>query len=181
MPLRLAPVVLAAVLSLASSSLAREVVTLTGRASVIDGDTIEMHGKRIRLFGIDAVERGQRCQRDGKPWLCGRESAFALADKIGEHPITCSGDEFDRYLRLVARCSLNGEDLGGWLVENGWAVAFRRYSELYVEREARARERRIGLWSGEFQMPWEWRSSKRRSQALPSIKLVPPVGLDTPG
>jgi endonuclease YncB( thermonuclease family) len=179
--LRLAPVVLAALLSLASSSFAREVVTITGRASIVDGDTVEIHGKRIRLFGIDAVESGQRCQKYGKPWLCGRDSAFALADKIGDEPITCSGDKFDRYRHLVARCALNGEDLGGWMVENGWAVALRRYSELYVEREARARERRVGLWSGEFQMPWEWRTNKRRSQALPPFKLRPPVGMDMPG
>jgi endonuclease YncB( thermonuclease family) len=133
---------------------------------VVDGDTVEIHGKRIRLFGIDAVESGQRCQRDGKPWLCGRDSALALADKIGERPITCSGNRFDRYRRLVARCSLDGEDLGGWMVENGWAVAFRKYSELYVKREARARGKRVGLWSGEFEMPWEWRSNKKRPQAL---------------
>ena len=136
--MRLAPVVLATILSVGSSSLAREVVTITGRAFVVDGDTVEIHGKRIRLFDVDAVESGQRCQKDGKPWLCGKDSAFALADKIRDRPITCSGDEFDRYRRLIAHCSLNGEDLGGWMVENGWAVAFRRYSELYVEREARA-------------------------------------------
>ena len=82
------------------------------------------------------------------------------------------------YLRQVSRSApillLNGEDLGGWMVENGWAVAYRKYSgNLYVEREARAREKRVGLWSGEFQMPWEWRSNRRRSQALPSLKLTP--------
>jgi endonuclease YncB( thermonuclease family) len=169
--LRLAPVVLAAVLSLASASLAAERVTYAGRASVIDGDTVEIHGKRIRLYGIDAVESGQRCQKEGKPWRCGRDSAFALADKIGERPITCSGDEFDRYKRLIARCSLHGEDLGGWMVENGWAVAFRKYSELYVERESRAREKRVGLWSSEFQMPWEWRSSKQKPREQPRFTL----------
>ena len=114
--MRLAPVVLATILSVGSSSLAREVVTITGRAFVVDGDTVEIHGKRIRLFGVDAVESGQRCQKDGKPWLCGKDSAFALADKIGNRPITCSGAEFDRYRRLVARCALNGEDLGSWMV-----------------------------------------------------------------
>jgi len=67
------------------------------------------------------------------------------------------------------------------MVENGWAVAFRRYSEVYVAQEARARDKRAGLWSGEFQMPWEWRSSKRRPQALPSIKLSPPIDIDMPG
>jgi hypothetical protein len=103
MPLRLAPVVLAAFLSIPCASLAAERVTYTGRASVIDGDTVEIHGKRIRLYGIDAVESGQRCQKEGRPWRCGRDSAFALADKIGQRPITCYGDEFDRYRRLIAR------------------------------------------------------------------------------
>jgi endonuclease YncB( thermonuclease family) len=180
MPLRLAPVVLAAVLSLASTSSAAETVTYTGRASVIDGDTVEIRGKRIRLFGIDAVESSQRCQREGRPWRCGKDSAFALANKIGERRITCSGNEFDRYKRLVARCSLNGVDLGGWMVENGWAVAFRKYSDLYVEREARAREKRIGLWSGEFQMPWEWRSSRQKPREQPRAKLPHTMDMETP-
>jgi endonuclease YncB( thermonuclease family) len=68
---------------------------------VVDGDTVEIHGKRIRLFGIDAVESGQRCQKGRQALVCGRESAFALADRIGERAITCSGGEFDRYRRLV--------------------------------------------------------------------------------
>jgi endonuclease YncB( thermonuclease family) len=178
--LRVVTVVLIAVLPLTQASLAREVVTITGRASVVDGDTVEIHGARIRLFGIDAVESGQWCRKDGKPWLCGKDSAFALADKIGETPITCSGDEFDRYSRLIARCSLNGEDLGGWMVENGWAVAFRRYSEIYVEQENRAREKRIGLWSGEFQMPWEWRATKQRPQGQPRATL-PLIDIDGAG
>jgi endonuclease YncB( thermonuclease family) len=126
-----------------------ERVTYTGRASVIDGDTVEIHGNRIRLFGIDSVESGQ----GGRPWLCGKDAAFALAGKIGEKPITCSGDEFDRYRCLIARCSLNREDLGGRMVENSWAVAFRKYSELYVAREVRLRRSEFGYGSGEFQMP----------------------------
>jgi endonuclease YncB( thermonuclease family) len=179
--LRLAPVVLTVVLSLASASLASERVTYTGRASVIDGDTVEIHGKRIRLFGVDAVESGQQCQKDGKFWRCGRDSAFALADKIGQRPITCFGNEFDRYRRLIARCTLNGEDLGGWMVENGWAVAFRKYSELYVERESRTREKRVGLWSSEFQMPWEWRSSKQKPREQPRFTLPRAIDIGKEG
>ena len=139
------------------------------------------YGKRIRLYGIDAVESGQRCQKEGRPWRCGRDLAFALADKIRERPVTCSGDEFDRYKRLIARCALNGEDLGGWMVENGWAVAFRRYSVLYVEREARAREKRIGLWSSEFQMPWEWRDRTQKPREQPRAKMPPAIEIGRPG
>lgn len=151
---------------------AADTVTLRGRASVIDGDTIEIHGRRIRLFGIDAVESGQRCERNGKPWLCGRDSAFALADKISQRPIECAGDEFDRYKRLIARCFLNGEDLNGWMVENGWAVAFRRYSEQYIGQETRARNKQLGLWSGAFDMPWDWRGRKQNGR---TIRPKPPT------
>lgn len=128
-----------------------------GRASVIDGDTIEIHGQRIRLFGIDAVESRQRCERNGKAWNCGRDAAFALADRIGTSTIDCQGDERDRYGRLVAVCFKGGEDLNRWMVEQGWAVAFRRYSLDYVEAEAAAKAARRGLWSGRFEMPWDWR------------------------
>jgi len=164
-------------------ALTAESVILEGQASVIDGDTIEIHSRRIRLFGIDAVESGQRCEKAGKPWLCGKDSAFALADKIATRPIECVGNEFDRYKRLVARCFLNGEDLNAWMVENGWAVAFRRDSAQYVEQEAHARSNQLGLWSGSFQMPWDWRSRKQNRGA---VRPKPPsqpssLGIDAPG
>lgn len=134
---------------------------LTGQASVIDGDTIEIHGQRIRLFGIDAVESRQRCSRDGQAWNCGRDAAFALADRIGRATIDCQGQEHDRYGRLVAVCFKGDEDLNRWMVENGWAVAYRRYSMDYVAVEDAARAARRGLWSSSFAMPWDWRKQSR--------------------
>ncbi len=59
---------------LASPALA----AVTGIASVIDGDTLEIHGQRIRLHGIDAPESRQLCFIDGKPWQCGKDAANAL-------------------------------------------------------------------------------------------------------
>ncbi|MEI7599923.1 MAG: thermonuclease family protein [Aestuariivirga sp.] len=135
--------------------------SLAGQASVIDGDTIEIHGQRIRLFGIDAVESRQRCTRDGKPWDCGKDSAFALADRVGRSAIDCQGSEHDRYGRLVAICFKGGEDLNRWMVEQGWAVAYRHYSLDYVGAEDAAKAARRGLWSGSFEMPWEWRKTSR--------------------
>src|SRR6478735_5113198 len=88
---------------------------LVGQATVVDGDTVEIHGQRIRLLGIDAVESGQRCTRDGKPWSCGQDSAFALADRIGRAAIDCQGDVHDRYGRLVAVCLKGSEDLNRWM------------------------------------------------------------------
>ncbi len=96
---------------------------MAGQASVIDGDTIEIHGQRIRLHGINAPESGQLCYIDGKRWRCGQRAALALADKIGRRPVACAGRERDRYGRVVAVCRVAGEDLGAWLVGNGLALA----------------------------------------------------------
>ena len=145
----------------ASGAVPAAAESLAGQASVIDGDTIEIHGQRIRLFGIDAVESRQRCTRGGKQWNCGKDSAFALADRIGRSAIDCHGVERDRYGRLVAVCFKGSEDLNRWMVEQGWAVAYRRYSMDYVQAEEAARVAGRGVWSGSFDMPWDWRKTAR--------------------
>lgn len=89
--------------------------TIVGQASVIDGDTIEIHGARIRLFGIDAPEGGQTCTAQGKAFACGRRAAFALADKIGRQVVECQPKDRDRYGRVVAVCRVGGEDVNGWM------------------------------------------------------------------
>ncbi len=134
---------------------------VTGVASVIDGDTIEVHGQRIRLHGIDAPESRQLCRLDGKPRQCGKGAANALADKIARRPVTCEDLGRDRYKRIIARCTVAGEDLEKWMVVNGWAVAYRRFSLDYVDEEADAQAARRGIWAGEFVKPWEWRRGKR--------------------
>ncbi len=128
---------------------------------MIDGDTIEVHGQRIRLHGIDAPESLQVCRRDGKPWQCGKDAANALADKINRRPVTCEDLGRDRYKRVIGRCTVAGEDLEEWLVSQGWALAYRRYSLDYVDEEADAQAARRGIWAGEFVKPWEWRRGKR--------------------
>ncbi len=135
---------------------------LTGRASVIDGDTIEIHAERIRLEGVDAPESGQSCtDTEGRAWPCGRRAAFALADHIGQKPVHCISSGKDRYHRSLATCDLDGENLNRWLVANGWAVAYRRYSEAYVSEETVAQEQKRGIWSGTFVMPWDYRHRKK--------------------
>lgn len=132
--------------------------TISGTATVIDGDTIDIHGNRIRLHAIDAIESQQRCTRtDGTEWRCGRDAAFALSDHIGRAPVSCTVNDTDRYGRLVAVCFLRGEDLNAWMVKNGWAVAYRRYGLDYVQEERLARKRGAGIWSAQFEMPWDWR------------------------
>ena len=141
-----------------SNSSAESVV---GRASVIDGDTLEIHGTRIRLHGIDAPESSQSCLVGGKKSRCGQRAALALADKIGSQTVTCEPKDRDQYQRVVAVCSAGGEDLNGWLVAEGWAMAYRQYSTDYIRQEKAASNAKNGIWQGDFVAPWDWRRGKR--------------------
>ena len=138
--------------------------SLSGQATVIDGDTLEIHGQRIRLHGLDAPESRQSCDdATGRAYACGRMAAFALADWIGRAVVTCDPRDRDRYGRVVAVCTVRGEDMGAWLVRSGHALAFRRYSPDYVPAEDEARAAGTGVWRGQFTPPWEW----RKRQAAP--------------
>ena len=146
---------------LQSSTLGQQAIV--GVARVIDGDTIEIHGTRIRLYGIDAPESSQECTRpDGTPWRCGQQAALSLSERIGHASLRCPPRDQDRYGRIVAVCFMDSEDLGRWMVANGWAVAYRRYSLDYVAEEGRARQSRLGLWAGSFEMPWDRRARQTK-------------------
>ena len=134
---------------------------VTGRAAVIDGDTIKIQKKRIRLHGIDAPESRQSCIVDGSRTLCGQRATMALAKKIGNHLVTCEPKDLDRYGRLVAICSSRGQDLNAWMVSTGMALAYRKYSVDYIDQETLASSSKIGIWAGAFVVPWEWRRGKR--------------------
>ena len=96
---------------------------LVGTATVIDGDTLEIHGRRVRLVGIDAPESSQTCLDRGKAWRCGQQAALALDAKIARRPVSCSEQGTDRYGRALCTCSAGGENLNAWLVGQGWALA----------------------------------------------------------
>jgi endonuclease YncB( thermonuclease family) len=136
------------------------VTGLTGTASVIDGDTIEIHGTRIRLEGIEAPESRQTCFRDGRNERCSQQSSFHLSNQIGRKTVRCSDEGRDRYGRTLAICYLGSQDLNAMMVRDGHAVAYRRYSRRYVGEENEARKARRGIWSAEFQMPWDWRRAR---------------------
>ena len=140
---------------------AQAVSAVTGSARVIDGDTLDVGGVRIRLHGIDAPESGQSCRAGGNRWSCGREATRALAGRIGGRPIACQERDRDRYERVVAVSRASGMDLNAWMVAEGWAFAYRRYSKAYDGEESAARAARRGVWRGEVVPPWEWRKGKR--------------------
>ena len=141
--------------------------TIVGRASVIDGDTVEIRGQRIRLARVDAPESGQLCSDEsGKNYRCGQAAALALSDKIGAANVSCEEMTTDRYGRAVATCSVNGEDLNRWLVSQGHALAYRQYGgEAYGAVEAEAKRAKRGIWVGSFTPPWDWRKVNARTQA----------------
>jgi len=135
---------------------------IIGPARVIDGDTIEISGERIRLHGIDAPESNQTCTDvEGKEWRCGQEATIALATIVGDQSITCKGEERGKYGRLIAVCYVGLFQLNVLMVTRGWALAYRQYSSDYVPEEDYARIYKRGLWRGQFIAPWEWRRGKR--------------------
>ena len=136
---------------------------VTGRASVVDGDTLEINGQRIRLWGIDAPEARQTCTRSRDTYRCGQVAANQLDRRIAGRPVVCVQQDVDRYRRVVARCAVAGADLGGWLVREGYAVRYPEYAGLsYVAEETTAQRAGRGVWAGSFEQPWDWRRSRRR-------------------
>jgi len=128
--------------------------SLEGRAQVTDGDTIRIGETRIRLKGIDAPELGQSCSRSGRSYSCGETSRRALIDLVSGQIVRCRAAGRDRYQRILARCTVNGQDIGARMVEDGWAVSYGRD---YDYEETRARNRSVGLWEGTFERPQDWR------------------------
>ena len=144
----------------------QELKIISGIAKVIDGDTIKIERNKIRLFGIDAPEKKQKCK---KPWLsisfltfnsnyqCGVISTNKLKSKINDKFIMCKFNNKDRYNRFIAECYKDKTNINRWMVLNGYAVAYRKYSKKFVSDENLAKTDKLGLWAGTFKMPWDWR------------------------
>lgn len=146
--------------------------SIAGVASVIDGDTIEIHGQRVRFNGIDAPESRQYCDdAKGFEYPCGRRSAEAL-DKFlaASKPVQCAFVTWDRYGRFVGNCTrADGIDVAAWMVEHGQALDWPKYSDgAYAAQQAKAQAAKLGLWVGNFQEPWEWRAQHSDDVQTPS-------------
>ena len=128
---------------------------------IVDGDTIHLNGEKIRFTGIDTPELKQTCLKEDIKDLCGVTAKQILIDKIGNNNVQCISEGKDRYKRTLAECFVNNESLSSYLVRSGYAFAYRRYSKKFVPDEDFARNNKIGMWSMEFDYPWDYRKSKK--------------------
>jgi endonuclease YncB( thermonuclease family) len=142
---------------------------VTGPPRVIDGDTIEVAGRVIRLYGIDAPELGQVCRIGERAYDCGKIARTALLDLTAGVAVRCklaspnpegSPEDSDTDGR-IGHCRADGYDLSEGMAYTGWALALRSVSERYVIFEEQARTARRGLWKGPFIAPWDWRAGVR--------------------
>ena len=140
--------------------------TVVGTSYVVDGDTIDISGTRIRLLAIDAPELDQPCSdAQGRSWDCGSVAARELRNHVNEQDLKCESSRQDQYRRVLAICFMpDGSDVNAWMVRQGWAVAFRTTKRYRPEQDEAAAAKR-GLWAGAFVMPWEWRDRNRRRAA----------------
>ncbi len=139
--------------------------TLAGTVRAIDGDTLDLThdtGKtRVRLFGIDAPEGGQRCQdARGRSWTCGRAARGALEALTRGRRVTCRGRGLDDYGRLLAICSAGQREINATMIGQGLAWAFVRYSDSFLALEREARAARRGVFAAENAPPWDYRAER---------------------
>jgi len=167
-------------LSISFSSEPKIINGLLGQVEVIDGDTIKINNKKIRLYGIDAPEINQECKNNfGESYKCGLLSKTILEKILSKSLVSCHYNNFDRYKRILGTCYVtqilgnfteNGIvkhlieenlDINTTMVRFGYAVAYKKYSKKYIEDENYAKFNNKGLWSGKFDMPWEWRKKNK--------------------
>ena len=149
-----------------SNTIAEEI---SGIPKIIDGDTVHIDENKFRLEGIDAPEMRQKCKKESlkisfiigftfyKDYNCGKVSKEKLISKIRGSKIKCIFTTKDRYKRYIATCFKGKTNLNQWMVRNGFAIAYRRYSKKYVPDEVFAKENKLGLWQGKFMEPEKWR------------------------
>lgn len=142
-------------------SLAANANDIEGRPVILDGDTLRIGAEKIRFHGIDAPELDQACRNGTSEIACGLEARHILARIIDGRSISCEARTIDIYGRIIGKCYADGVDLQYNMVRAGWAVAYRRYSEDYVQAEEFARYEKRGIWQWSFLFPCQHRQMKR--------------------
>jgi len=134
-------------------------ICYAGNVTVTDGDTIRMGEERIRFSGIDAPELKQMCTYQSIEFQCGEFSKTLLIQKIANQEVTCIREGKDQYGRTLAECFVGEESLSSYLVQEGYAFAYRQYSEQFIQDEEYAQSRQNGMWAMEFEFPWDFRKN----------------------
>ena len=132
-------------------------VSFADNLKIVDGDTIVLNGEKIRFSGIDTPELKQTCMKDEQKVFCGMFAKMLLIKKIGNETPKCISEGKDAYKRTLAECFINGESLSVFLVRSGYAFAYRKYSKKFIKEEEFAKENKLGMWSMEFEYPWDFR------------------------
>ena len=126
---------------------------------VVDGDTIKLGDIKIRFSGIDAPEINQTCIASEGKVACGKISKDILISKVTNNKISCTDEGKDFYGRVLGECFVNGESLSSYLVREGFAFAYRKYSDKYILDEEYAKSNKLGMWSMKFEYPWDFRKN----------------------
>lgn len=166
--------------------------TLIGRASVIDGDTIEIHGQHVRFDGIDAPEAAQTCKdAKRKSYRCGQDAALFLEKFITvSSPVRCEFVTFDQYDRFVGECfRADGASLNAAMVRSGYALDWPKHSKgKYASFQKDAKSENAGMWVGTFKPAWEFRAEQRAklqqdapANAQPSFAIAKPSNQGSSG
>lgn len=127
---------------------------------VTDGDTIRIGDERIRFSGIDAPEIKQTCIYQEIEFKCGEFSKNLLIEKISNQEVSCIRENTDQYGRTLAECFVGKESLSSYLVREGYAFAYRKYSDKFILDEEYAQSKGNGMWSMDFMFPWDFRKSQ---------------------
>ena len=144
---------------------------IKGAAVVVDGDTLKIDNKRIRLHGIDAPEIKQLCRRIylsifflsfSENYECGKISKKKLEGYTQNYSISCKVEGIDRYKRILGTCFKDKININSRMVRLGHAVAYKKYSKKYLSAEREAKREKLGLWKGTFDMPWDWRKNVKK-------------------
>ena len=134
-------------------------VSFADNLKIVDGDTIVLNDEKIRFSGIDTPELKQTCMKDEQKVFCGMFAKMLLIKKIGNETPKCISEGKDAYKRTLAECFINGESLSVFLVRSGYAFAYRKYSKKFIKEEEFAKENKLGMWSMEFEYPWDFRKT----------------------
>ena len=134
-------------------------ISFADNLKIIDGDTIVLNGEKVRFSGIDAPELKQTCIQNDEKVECGLSAKMLLVKKIGNNIPKCISEGKDIYKRTLAECFVNGKSLSKFLIRNGYAFAYRKYSKKFIKDEEIAKTKKIGMWSMIFQYPWDFRGN----------------------